>query len=194
MERTSNMLLDYHRNYLTFGILLSLALLVQGIRDLQPLRFDFRPWLTQQRSSVNPHHLQGLLRRAKITAQPAAKKHPVAARPAKQQLAQRERRLLNSSTQPYIYHFTGTIYCIDHPCASDIQISLAGEHARVLRKVRSTSEGDYHVSIPLTESPNTPIDWTLQIRTASDRISEVQGRHILGDDTSITIDRPITIL
>ena len=95
----------------------------------------------------------------------------------------------------YHYQFSGQVVCGETPCDNaTVALSLHASAETVVEdEVTTDANGNNVFNVELTERLNAPIDWTLDAWKSAQN-AQVQGRQILTDQQSITIERQLALL
>jgi len=99
---------------------------------------------------------------------------------------------LHSRSRQYVYVFQGRLTCDNQPCSSaEIHVALdTVKNPNIDKLIRPAADGTYEVRIPLSEIPQEQVNWTLRFVSSSGATQDIQGRQILMDDPTVTIERP----
>ena len=97
--------------------------------------------------------------------------------------------------QPYRYTFTGTAVCNGQPCANArLLVRVISAHVEEIRQTETGADGSYAVEVSLVGSPQEPVDWEINAQAPDAKKARFEGRQIMMDDPSVTIERPVEFI
>lgn len=93
------------------------------------------------------------------------------------------------------YIFRGRLTCEGVPCdAADIQIGLETTNITLLtQRIHPDSEGRYETEFSLSKMPQEPLNWTIHFVSSNGLSQDIQGRPIMTDDRTVTVERYVNL-
>jgi hypothetical protein len=192
--RTSHFLMNVrHHRLLIAGLALSLLLILLQVRTY--VGWQREALLGPAPADVSPVHFDspvaGSRPKAVVKkAAPAQVKIRKALTPFKVATAPEQelfRFKLNSQLRDYTLNFSGNVQGANGQSELEISIDPTNQPS-VKKRVTTEADGSYSVHIPVREIANEQIDWQVSARGPQMRFAERRGRHILREDSLVTID------
>jgi len=103
---------------------------------------------------------------------------------------------LHSFEKQYTCIFTGKVTCGGGPChVAQVEVHMASrKNPNIVKTTTLQPDGNYQLSVLLTEDLHEHIDWWIVVDSPESEATQVQGRQILMEDSTINIEEPIRLL
>lgn len=103
---------------------------------------------------------------------------------------------LRSLEKEYTCVFRGKVTCGGRPCNSaDLKVHVAfKESTDRVKSINVEPDGTYTASFLVRAVMNEHVDWWIVADSPDSASKQIQGRQILMDETTVTIDEPIGLL